>query len=116
MEDKIKETKENIKEFTQKAVYKLYQIDWERRISAERKADDVKDFFESCIENHYTPCFEETYSQWLYDNGYSGELYVCYEEFLEEEFQNKDYIRELVGECGLLMELVEKIWEEEEND
>ena len=77
-----------------KLAYELYKIDWERNhmITAERKMDAVKNYFEVIDELEAGYTFED----YLADYGYDGELYVCYDEFLDNEYMEDDYI------CGLL--------------
>jgi len=55
--------------------------------------DSIKDYYESLVDMDDT---EYTYNDYLEEFGYDGELYVCYEEFLENEYLEDDYI------CGLL--------------
>jgi len=55
--------------------------------------DSNKDYYESLVDMDDT---EYTYNDYLEEFGYDGELYVCYEEFLENEYLEDDYI------CGLL--------------
>ena len=82
--------------------YELYKVDWKRRhmIMADREMDSIKDYYE-CVRDMTIPYFtldgrEYTYNDYLEEFGYDGELYVCYEEFLEVEYLEEDYI------CGLL--------------
>lgn len=70
--------------------YELYKIDWERRISPERKMDSWKNCFE---EEAYEV---EDYENYLDEAGYDGELYVCHDEFLDAEYLDKEYIKGLL--------------------
>lgn len=85
--------------------YELYKVDWKRRhmITADREMDTVKSYYETLIDgvsNYGSDDFlddtEYTYDDYLNDFGYDGELYVCYEEFWDNEYRDEDYI------CGLL--------------
>ena len=79
--------------------YELYKIDWERRISAERKMDNVKNWYEENKQyNNYT------YEEYLFDEGYSGELYVCYNEFLGAEYLDEEYIKGILDNDKLFKE------------
>lgn len=75
--------------------YELYKVDWKRNhmITADREMDSIKDYYEGLVDMDDT---EYTYNDYLEEFGYDGELYVCYEEFLETEYLEDDYI------CGLL--------------
>ena len=76
-----------------KLCYELYKVDWKHShmITTEREIDSIKDYYE---EVGYDA--EYTYNDYLEEFGYDGDLYACYEEFLDAEYLDKDYI------CGLL--------------
>lgn len=78
-----------------KLCYELYKVDWKRNhmITAEREMDSIKDYYEGLVD--WNPVLY-TYDDYIEEFGYDGELYVCYEEFLETEYLEDDYI------CGLL--------------
>lgn len=38
------------------------------------------------------------FENWEYDNGFGGELWVCYDEFLESEYKDESYMKELLTE------------------
>lgn len=85
-----------------KLCYELYKVDWKRNhmITADREMDSIKNYYEA-VEDMSVPYFtadgvEYSYKDYLEEFGYDGELYVCYEEFLETEYLEDDYI------CGLL--------------
>lgn len=97
--------------FAQRTVYELYKIDWMQRISAERQKDSLRNYFEELLpENEYG----YTHEMWVDDNGYDGELYVCFNEFCDIELQDKEYIRELIGTCEPLMKYIEAYWNGED--
>lgn len=75
--------------------YELYKVDWKRNhmITADREMDSIKDYYDGLADMDDT---EYTYEEYLVEFGYNGELYVCYEEFLETDYLEDDYI------CGLL--------------
>lgn len=74
-----------------KLSYELYKTDWMQRISAERQTDAIKNYYEAA--DSY-----EGFEEWLDENGYDGELYVCYDEFMGAEYLDKDYILYLIGD------------------
>lgn len=45
----------------------------------------------------------EDYEDWVFEVRYNGELYACFEEFLEAEYQDEDYIGYLLGDSLLPM-------------
>lgn len=85
-----------------KLCYELYKVDWKRNhmITADREMDSIKNYYED-VADMAVPYFtvsgdEYTYNDYLEEFGYDGELYICYEEFMENEYLEEDYI------CGLL--------------
>lgn len=81
--------------------YKLYQIDWERRISPEMKMDTLKNYYQEVSEEDKKGYSFEDY---LFDTGYFGDLYVCEEEFFNVEYLIEDYIKELLDNDELFAE------------
>ena len=77
--------------------YELYKIDWKRShmITPEIENDSVKDYYEYLITDNIDE-EDYTYNDYIDEFGYNGELYVCFEEFWENEYLDEDYI------CGLL--------------
>lgn len=98
-----------------KLCYELYKIDWMRRISADRQIYAYKDWYEkeyephvSTIHNTYTgeaePYYDGlTFENWIEEFGYDGNIYVSYEEFLDTEYQNEEYIRVLLDNAALYL-------------
>ena len=77
-----------------KLCYELYKIDWKHsHITKEREMDSIKDYYEGLVDNDS----EYTYEDYIEEFGYNGELYVCYEEFLDNEYLKEDYIKELLN-------------------
>ena len=85
----------NIKELC----YELYKVDWMTRISSDRIADSLKDFYAESSENGSV-----TYDEYITENGYDGELYACYDEFLDSEYTDEQYMRELLDDQRLFSE------------
>ena len=71
--------------------YELYKIDWMKRISAERQADALKNWFEETDDKN-----EYTFDSFISEHGYDGELYVCFDEFLDNEYLDREYIEALL--------------------
>ena len=78
--------------------YELYKIDWERRISAERKQDVWKNYYQDANIKDYP------FLKYFEDVGYDGELYVWYDEFLNAEYLNELYMKELFDNDELFAE------------
>lgn len=93
-----------------KLCYELYKVDWKHShmITREIEMDSIKDYYEGLVDDDT----EYTYEDYLNEFGYGGELYVCYEEFCDMEYHDKEYM------CRLLdnEKLIELYYEDIEND
>lgn len=54
-----------------------------------------------------------SFSEWLENFGYEGEIYVCFEEFRNTEYHDKDYILSLLGDDE---ELIQRYHQDLETD
>lgn len=75
--------------------YTLYKIDWLRRISHDRIADLVKNFYDDTKELEPDAY---TLSDYFEEYGFNGETYVCFDEFIDSEYRDKGYIKTLLNE------------------
>lgn len=75
--------------------YQLYIIQWKHEnITPEIEADAYKNYFEDTDEEDFE---DYSFEDYLWDCGYAnGTLYVCYEEFLDAEYLDEEYIKELL--------------------
>lgn len=74
--------------------YELYKIDWEREyITTERKLAEYRLYTLTELEDNCNESFED----WLFDNGYGGEIYACFDEFIDCEYQDYGYMKYLLG-------------------
>lgn len=82
--------------------YDLYKIEWlSEHISKECLRETVKDYYRDL------PFEDPDYSleDYLADNAfYNKQCYACKDEFLENEFQDPEYMQELLSEQGLINE------------
>lgn len=80
--------------------YELYKVDWKRShmITEKREMDSIKDYYKGLVDNDT----EYIYNDYLEEFGYDGELYVCYEEFLDMEYHDKEYMCSLLGDEELI--------------
>ena len=81
--------------------YELYKIDWMSRIKTERKNKLVKEYYKYCKEDAETSM---TVDDFVYGYGYDGQLYVCEEEFLNAEYLEEEYMKELFNNKELFEE------------
>ena len=98
----------NIKEIA----YELYKIDWEQdhAISGSRKLSAYREYCDIEVESlkEYHSRTYLSFEDYLEDHSYSGELYVCFNEFLEAEYLDVSYMQYLLQDAPHLMELYEK--------
>ena len=101
------------KTYIKELAYELYKLDWMRRISTDRQMDIMKNYYEECVTiglNPYTGDADLQYTMSFEDylsdaNGYNGELYVCFEEFIDNEYQNEEFIKTLFGDNNNLYQV-----------
>lgn len=89
--------------------YELYKIDWkdQHKITPEIEMYCLEDYYEGLVDNHTN----YTYEDYLMNFGYYGELYVCFDEFLDNEYQDKEYMEELFDDKTLYKEYLDDICE-----
>ena len=76
--------------------YEKYKEAWvkERNYSPEFLAE-IQEAYEEAVREFGSPsCLEE----YIDEHGYGGECYVCFEEFLGAEYQDQEYMKELLTE------------------
>ena len=93
--------------------YELYKLDWTNsNVSEKMQLDALREYFKyrkECIENNEEI---DSFDEWLWEVGYGhGSLYVCYEEFCDEEYRDRDYIRYLLDDTELFLMYCEDIAE-----
>ena len=86
--------------------YELYKLDWERRISVECKQDVLRNYYQEVNMEDYP------FEKYFKEVGYSGDIYVCYDEFMEFEYFDKDYMRCLYDNDELYDEYLKDFEEE----
>lgn len=80
--------------------YELYKINWMKRISPERQMNALKDYYEGLVDAGD----EYTFDDYIEEFGYDSELYACYDEFIDYEYQDSDYIENLLDNKELFEE------------
>lgn len=93
----------NITEKDLKAIaYALYKIHWTTtHIPVETQLAEYRLYQLTLLEDYdpdsldwdtYIPTFDD----WLFEQGYGGEIYVCFNEFLDCEYQDVEYMEFLL--------------------
>lgn len=83
----------------QEIAYELYKIDWIRdNITPELQLQVEREFWLESLE--YEQEFNDVllWSNWIWDNGYHGSLYACFNEFLDYEYEDEEYMKYLLDE------------------
>jgi len=76
--------------------YELYKMDWcKSNITPDIQMDAYKNYMEDMVEN---PFAENAYSfqDYLDEFGFNGQVYACYDEFMDNEYQDIDYMKALL--------------------
>lgn len=84
--------------FISEVAYELYKQNWiDTHTTPEMRLKALRDYYQyvdECLEN-IEPY--ESFENWIYEQGYEGGiLYVSFDEFLDNEFQDKEYIKDLL--------------------
>ena len=57
--------------------YELYKVDWKNlHVTYELERKSILSYYDSLTDNH-----SYSYEEYIEECGYSGEVYVCFEEF-----------------------------------
>lgn len=85
-----------------KLCYELYKIDWKHShmITHEREMDSIKDYYQEVLTDNMGDIY--SYENFLEKHGYSGELYVCFDEFCENEYLDETYMHFLLDNEQLI--------------
>lgn len=91
------------KTYIKELAYELYKLDWMRRISVDRQMDKMKDYYDECVITRLNPCdgvvepqYTMSFEDYLSDSdGYNGELYAYFYEFIDNEYQDNEYMKTL---------------------
>lgn len=93
----------NIKELC----YELYKEDWKVLFSVSRIAE------QRYLIDYYLYVLSEsddiTYEEYIKEYGYSGNLYACYNEFLDTEYKDEEYMLALLRNKVLQEEYLKDI-------
>ena len=78
-----------------KRAYEAYKLDWmiQHGHTLADLIKEVGEYMEEMAED--IVC---SFDMWEFECGFNGEIWACYEEFCENEYQDKEYIKQLLGE------------------
>lgn len=85
-----------------KYAYELYKIDWKHShgITEEKELSCIKDYYNEFEEEGEDEDY--SYEEYIEEYGYDGECFVCYDEFLDNEYIDGEYIEELIKDKKLI--------------
>lgn len=85
-----------------KIAYELYKQDWiDTHTTEKERINSLRDYYsfaKQSIDNYNE---YSSYEDWLSDFGFNGFIYSCYEEFLDNEYNDKEYIFNLLADTKL---------------
>ena len=99
-------------EFAVSCLYEMYKADWMRRISADEVIEEVVNFWYAFKDDEPMYANEYDFADWVEENGYSGTLYVCFDEFCGSELWDKEYMRDLCHNNDEIMECLDEYYKE----
>lgn len=81
-------------------LYELYKLDWmaSHNHSVDELFEEIKDISSDLNTNNqnFADLVEDALMSFELDKGFGGELWVCYDEFLECEYQDFNYMDNLI--------------------
>ena len=74
--------------------YEKYKLDW--MISHGHTLEELMHELNIMQKEENSSTVSNLYEDWEYGFGFSGEIWVCYDEFIECEFLNIDYMKNIL--------------------
>lgn len=95
-----------------KCIYELYKQDWiHEHLSNQQIKDTIVDYFEGLVDSSEDFMFQDYIEEYGYIN---GEVYSCYDEFMDNEYHDEEYIKSLLEDYPKLLKEYQKDYKEEE--
>ena len=79
--------------------YELYKSNWKKEhgITPEREdRERIRFFLDPDVNDG-----DYSYEEYIFDYGYGGQLYVCYDEFLGAEYRERMFMKHLINDDAL---------------
>ena len=108
------------KSFLKKACYALYKAHWITELTGRETScpafdsnrtsvmNALRDYYNEMLMENNGHC-DRSFHDWLEEQGFSGTLYVCYSEFCANEFQDREFMHELLGRGSPLANLYDTV-------
>lgn len=86
-----------------KKFYQMYQLDWliQHGHSLEELIDEINQWREDAIKSGDAQpdvSIKTVFENWLEESAFGGECFACFEEFLESEYEDIDYMFYLLSD------------------
>ena len=79
----------------QEIAYELYKQDWiDSHTTAEERLQSLQEYYDEFLDGEYP---YGSYEEYLEERGFGGNIYACFPEFLDAEYQDEGYMRHLLG-------------------
>lgn len=75
--------------------YEKYKLDW--LLMHGRTLTDLIKELDTLQEENPDDSVSQLFADWEYDFGFGSEIWVCYQEFLDSEYQDEGYMRQLLN-------------------
>lgn len=103
MSEYIMNFDDDVRHLCEKICYELYKIDWlYSHTSKEQQSDNIKNYFEDILNENIV---DYTYKEYLDEFGYNSEIYASFEEFMNNEWYDVEYMKGLIGDCIPLLDM-----------
>lgn len=80
----------------QNALYELYKADWVLNHVPQFEQYEVRREYEFGVLFGEV---EGSFDDYIFENGYHGNVYACFDEFLDAEYLDREYMQSLVRDC-----------------
>jgi len=87
-----------------RGAYELYKMDWVSRLPQETLMESCREYVRSIVSSIQSgePIHDSNYADYLFENGYNGSIYVCFDEFIDAEYRDLEYMTELLQDDALV--------------
>lgn len=109
----------NIKE----VAYELYKIDWKHtHITPKIEMDTLRNFATGSVFYDKASSLISfgdryaSYNEYLEDAGFFGEIYACFDEFVDNEYKDKEYIKLLLQDRELINAYIRDLMDKENTE
>ena len=82
--------------------YELYKQDWiDTHTTEKERVESLRNYYSFAKQSVDNYNKYSSYEDWLSDFGFNGSIYSCYNEFLDNEYRDKEYMFDLFGDTKL---------------